>query len=233
MTAWYCIIMRVLSSCIILPRIFILYSLHYINACGIAIRLFTRVDVVIILNIDIVIHIVHMLLLIHDFTTLVVALPPRVRFPLRSSILLIGHVGQTSFLRIWYLSWLCHTHWVLIVANSWLNRVLTVILMKPCNAARSCVHLLLILDNSRVVWSLISQANEVSIACWIHASVYICVTLGSKGWLCTLTKLFLIIWLRISCNVSIIIWFSHLTFCFISVCSSYLFQALNLTCHST
>ena len=157
------IIMWVLCCSIISSRISLLQSyilLHYVHACSIAwSRLLARIDIIIILNIDIVIHIVHMLLLLilQDFTTLVATLSALlIGFSLRA-ILLIGNIWQSSFLWIWYLSWLCHTHGILIIVNACLNLwALTVILMKSCHTTWTSVQLLLIYRNSWLIWSLIS-----------------------------------------------------------------------------
>jgi hypothetical protein len=159
------IIMWVLCCSIISSWISLLQScilLHYVHTCSIAWSgLLSRIDIIIILYIDIVIHVVHMLLLLilQDFTTLVATLPALlISFSLRA-ILLIGNIWQSSFLWIWYLSWLCHSHGILIIIRTCLNLwVLTVILMKSCHTTWTSVHLLLI-GHSWLIWSLISQSN--------------------------------------------------------------------------
>ena len=107
------IIMGVLRGHIHWSRISILDAhilLHDIHTGSItAVGLLSRIDIIIILYINIVVHVIHMLLLlsVDDFTTLTPALPILlIHLPFRS-ILLIGYIWQSSLLGIRYLSRLC------------------------------------------------------------------------------------------------------------------------------
>ena len=209
---------------------------------------FPGVHIIVILNVDIVIYVIHMLLLM-----VVLALPTLAILWLMSlfsgptSLLLIGYIRQASFLRcIRYLARLrwAEAHrvliWILVASGLSIHlSIFSVILMQSSHTAGACVKLRLIV---RWITMLLVAKAYHNISCIVHVATAR-VPVGPQRCLSVLTDVVLVILLGIPCTICIItvstgsireivcMTLTHLALGLIAICRCHFLQALNLACH--
>ena len=151
--------------------------------------------IVIILDVDLVINVVHVLLLQHLISLSLLALMPLLLLAIVDSLILTCNIRESSFIRIWNLPWLSGRH-------------LPVSIMESGHTRRPRVHLVISFG------PLVPQTNDLS---------GVAQAMGAQGCLGWLTHLVLSIYeflriispVRYPCAVCRV---SHLRFRFVSVC---------------